>query len=193
MLHNHSDAAHLAASNARSGAGGHTFLGNRNNNKQIHNGPITILAKTIKHVMASAAEAEIAALFMNAKEALPLRITLTELGHPQPPTPLCTDNNTANGIINGIFKQDRSKAIDVRFCWLVDRVQQGQFNVCWDSGKKNLADYFAKHHPPTHHKQVRPICVHSKDSPRSFQGCVERLGRLARAGSNCHAPAAPAA
>ena len=193
ILHNHSDAACLVASNARSRAGGYTFLGNRNNNKQIHNGPITILAKVIKHVMASAAEAEIAALFMNAKEALPLRITLTELGHPQPPTPLCADNNTANGIINGIFKQDRSKAIDMRFYWLVDRVQQGQFNVCWDSGKKNLADYFTKHHPPTHHKQVRPIYVHSKDSPRSFQGCVERLGWLARAGSNCHTPAAPAA
>ena len=143
--------------------------------------------------MASAAEAEIAALLMNARELLPARAALAELGHPQPPTPLCTDNNTAHGIINGIFKQDRSKAIDMRFYWLVDRVKQGQFNVHWGSGKRNLADYFAKHHPPSHHRKVRPIYVHTKESPKTFQGCVERLGWLARAGSNCHARHAPAA
>ena len=83
----------------------------------------TILAKAIKHVVASAAEAETAALLMNAKEALPLRITLTELGHPQPPTPMKTDNTTAQGIINGTLKQQQSKAIDMRFYWLKDRVE----------------------------------------------------------------------
>ena len=75
--------------------------------------------------MASAAEAEIAALFMNARDLLPIRTTCAELGHPQPATPIRMDNNTANGIINGIFKEDRSKAIDMRFYWLVDRVEQG--------------------------------------------------------------------
>ena len=192
ILHNHSGAACLAAPQARSRAGGYTFLGNRGSKQQIHNGPITIIAKVIKHAMASAAEAEIAALFMNARELLPIRATLAELGHPQPPTPLCTDNNTAHGIINGIFKQGRSKAIGMHFCWLAGRVQQGQFNVRWGSGKKNLADYFTKHHPPSHHRQVRSIYVHTKESPSSFQGCVERLGRLAQDASSWHrhAPAA---
>ena len=46
--------------------------------------------------------------------------TLEELGHPQPPTPIKTDNTTANGIINGTVKQQRSKAIDMRFYWLKD-------------------------------------------------------------------------
>jgi len=86
--------------------------------------------------MASAAESEIAALFMNARELLPLRTTCAELGHKQPATPMRTDNNTASGIINGIFKQDRSKAIDMRFYWLIDRVKQGQFKVYWESEKK---------------------------------------------------------
>ena len=63
---------------------------------------------------------------------------------------------------NGVFKQDRSKVIDMCFCWLADRAQQKQHDVCWDSGKRNLADHFAKHHPPSHHKQVRPICAHTK-------------------------------
>ena len=48
-------------------------------------------------------------------------------------------------------------------------------------------------HPTSHHKKVRPIYVHTKESPKTFQGCVERLGWLARAGSNCHASHAPAA
>ena len=47
--------------------------------------------------MASAAESEIGAAFDNAREALPLRQALIDLGHPQPPTPIRTDNSTANG------------------------------------------------------------------------------------------------
>ena len=177
ILRNHSDAAYLVAPMARSRAGGYTFLGNAASNKnQINNGFISIIAKVIKHVMASAAEAEIAALFMNARGLLPLRAALEELGHPQPPTPMQTDSNTASGIINGIFKQDRSKAIDMRFYWLVDRVKQGQFNVCWGSGKKSLAGYFTKHHPPSHHKRLRPAYLHAKHSPSSLQG---RAGLLA--------------
>jgi hypothetical protein len=45
--------------------------------------------------MSSAAEAEIGAVFRNAKEGAVLRTTLEELGHPQPPTPMETDNTTA--------------------------------------------------------------------------------------------------
>jgi hypothetical protein len=70
--------------------------------------------------MSSAAEAEVGALFMNAKGLIPLRITCEELGHIQPPTPMRTDNNTAEGIMNGTIKQNRSKAIDMRFYWLKD-------------------------------------------------------------------------
>ena len=64
---------------------------------------------------ASAAEAELGALFHNGKEACPLRIGLEELGHPQPATPMAMDNNTASGIITNTVKQKRSKAIDMRF------------------------------------------------------------------------------
>jgi hypothetical protein len=59
----------------------------------------------MREVVSSAAEAELAALFHNGKEACPIRITLEELGHPQPPTPLTTDNNTASGISNDTVKQ----------------------------------------------------------------------------------------
>ena len=67
ILHNHSDAAYLVATGARSRAAGYKYLGNDMKNKQIINGPISIIAKIIKGVMASAAEAEIGALYMNAR------------------------------------------------------------------------------------------------------------------------------
>ena len=108
-----SDAAFLICPEARSRAGGFFFLGNRDNN--FFNGPIHILAKIIKAVLASASEAEVAALFLNAREAVPLRQGLIEMGHPQPATPLKTDNSTATGIINKTIKQKRSKAMDMRF------------------------------------------------------------------------------
>ena len=195
ILHNHSDAAYLVATGARSRAAGYTYFGNNKNNKQIINGPISIIAKIIKGVMSSAAEAEIAALYMNAREILPLRVTCEELGHPQPPTPMQTDNNTASGIINGTFNQARSKAIDMRFYWLLDRTAQQQFNIYWDRGIKNLADYFSKHHSGKHHKEVRPIFLNTNNSPSSLQGCIKLLAlrapklkpftRLA-GDNNCH-------
>jgi hypothetical protein len=135
--------------------------------------------------MSSAAEAEIGALFMNAKAIIPLRITCEELGHKQPATPMRTDNNTAEGIMNGTIQQNRSKEIDMRFYWLKDRVEQGQFRIYWEPGHANLADYYTKHHPHCHHKRVRPVYTYKKQSPVTLQGCVELLSRhLPKAGTN---------
>ena len=68
--------------------------------------------------MASATEAELGAMYINAREAIACRHTLQELGHQQPPTPIITDNLAAQGIINKTMKQRRSKAMDMRFHWL---------------------------------------------------------------------------
>eukprot|EP00957_Ditylum_brightwellii_P107445 8197854-Ditylum_brightwellii.AAC.1 len=51
------------------------------------------------------------------------------MGHPQPPTPIMTDNSTASGIVNSSIKQHWSRAIDMRFYWVKDRVQQGYFSL----------------------------------------------------------------
>jgi hypothetical protein len=55
------------------------------NDKKLTNGAILIISKVLKHVMSSAAEAEIGAVFLNAKEGAVLRTTLEEWGHKQPP------------------------------------------------------------------------------------------------------------
>ena len=131
-----SDAACLVAPEAKSRAGGCHHLTTKDG--QLFNGPALILAKAIKNVMASEAEAKIGALFMNAQEAVALRNCLEAMGHPQPPTSIKTDNNTAQGIINNTMKQKRSKAIYMRFHWLRDRVNQNQFHVYWESGEDQL-------------------------------------------------------
>ena len=94
--------------------------------------------------MASAAEAELGGLYMNATEAISLRICLEELGHKQPPTPIRTDNSTAHGIINKTVKQRQSKSMDILFYWLIDRAEQGRFKIMWAPGKEKLTYYFKK-------------------------------------------------
>ena len=90
-----------------------------------------MVAKILNMITSSAMETEVAATFYNAKEAIPFRVTLAEMGHPQPPTPMKVDNETAIGFLKITMKQKRSKAIDMRFYWVRDRVNQNQFMLYW--------------------------------------------------------------
>ena len=150
----HSDASYLSEPKARSRAGGHFFLSNEATIPQ-NNGAVLNLAHIIKHVMSSATEAELAALYIMAREAVYIRIILEEMGHKQPPTPIQTDNAMAEAVCNGKIQPKRTKAIDMRFHWLRDRQCQEQFRIYWQPGKSNYADYWTKHHPAKHHKHTR--------------------------------------
>ena len=99
-----------------------------------------------------------------------------EIGYPQPATPTQTKNSIASGIMNGTIKQQKSKAIDMQFYWLKDRVGQQMFKAYWAPGKFNLADpFFAEYHPTTLVKKVKRIYLHEPNSPQSLQGWVEVL------------------
>jgi hypothetical protein len=104
---------------ARSRAGGHFFMSD-SNEYSPNNGAIHTNASIIKAVMSSAAEAELGALYLNAKEAIYLRQILHEMRHTQLRTPICTDNTTAEGVINNKIQPKRTKAMDMRFHWLRD-------------------------------------------------------------------------
>ena len=159
-----SDASYLSEPKARSRAGAIFFLSDKPTNPKeppqtqpTQNGVVYALAKIINNVMSSAMEAEIGATFLAAKEAVPLRTALEEMGHPQPPTPMQVDNSTAVSFVNDTIKHKRSKAIDMRFHWVKDRVKQGQFIIYWVPGQDNkIADYVTKHHPASHHIKMRP-------------------------------------
>jgi hypothetical protein len=71
----HSDASYLSKPNACNRAGGHFFLSNNSpipeNNRAILN-----ITKIICTVMSSAVEDKLGALFINAKQAVPMQTTL---------------------------------------------------------------------------------------------------------------------
>ncbi len=92
-----------------------------------NNGAIENIAKVIDSVVSSAAEAELGALFINAREAVHLRRILVEMGHPQPKTPVQTDNSTAKGFINSKIQPKQTKSMDMRFEWLKDRESKNLF------------------------------------------------------------------
>ena len=88
---------------------------------------------------------------------MPLRHVLTEMGHPQPPTIIHTDNTTTTGFANDNIQLKRSKSWDMNLHWLRDKETKKDINVTWGPGKNNTADYFTKvSHTMLHHKQTRP-------------------------------------
>ena len=165
ILKLHSDSSYLNAVGARSRQGGHLYLGNKSE-PDILNGAVLNLAAIMKMVLSSAAEAVFCALFHNTKEATPLHTTLEELGHPQPPTPVLVDNSTAIGLANDTVTQQRSCAIDMHFYWVRDRINQQQYHVYWAPAHQNLADYFTKHHTPSHQRKMCKYFVYTTASPK---------------------------
>ncbi len=153
----HSNASYLNEEEARSQAGGHHFLSEDlpfpPNNGAIHN-----VAEIIKGVMSSAAEAELGAMYINACKAVKERIILNAMGHKQPATPVQVDNSMAKGIVNKRVQPKRTKAMDMHFHWLQDcSINQKQFQFYWLPGPTNYADYWTKHHPAAHHRNMRPV------------------------------------
>jgi hypothetical protein len=119
----HSDASYLSEPKSCSRAGGHMFMAGKDeiptNNRAVLN-----ISQIIRAVMSSAAEAELGALFINAKTAVPLRQMLNELRHLQPHTPMQTDNATAHALLTNRILPKALKAMDMRFHWLRCRDSQ---------------------------------------------------------------------
>ena len=166
ILHIDTDASYLVLPGAKSRIAGYYYLAQH---PPLHgtptptmNGAIHVECRTLKHVVASAAEAETGGLFANSQLALPIRQSLHALGHKQPPTPLKTDNSTAYKFVHNDMKQKMSKSWDMRFNWLRDKtVIQKLLRIYWEVGSKNWADYFTKHHAPSHHKAMRRVYIYS--------------------------------
>ena len=120
------------------------------------------MAKIIKSVMSSAAEAELSALFINCREAIPARQALEKMGHKQPPIPMQTDNTTAHGFVTNNIASKQLKSMDTRIHWLRCRALQGQFRHYWQPGPTNLGDCVTKHHASIHHRAVHPTFLTPK-------------------------------
>ena len=181
-----SDAAYLVAPKARSRIAGYFSLGPHTTDPKPH-GPILIECRTLRHVVASSAEAEIAGVFHNAQVAIPLRRILLALGHPQDQTPIHTDNSTAASFVIDNITQRRSKSWDMRYYWLRDKIARATFKVLWESAKNNSADYFTKHFTGKYHRNTRTKYV-LDDTPSSpARVCYSSTGATCEDGAHIRA------
>jgi hypothetical protein len=77
----HADTGFLNETNAHNWAEAHISLSNDDPFSRV-NGAILSIAQIIKFVMTSAAESELATLFVTAREMIPHRQTLIDMGYP---------------------------------------------------------------------------------------------------------------
>ncbi len=147
----HNNASYLSKPKARSQAGGHMFMAGTEE-IPINNRAVLNILQIIKTVMSLAVEAELGTLFINAKIAASMQCTLEELGHLQPRTPIQTNNSTAHTLLTKKILPKALKAMDMQFHWLRCRSTQNQYRFYWRPGTQNIADYWTKHHPASHHK-----------------------------------------
>jgi hypothetical protein len=82
---------------------------------------------------------------------------------------------TEYSIVNETIKQKRSKAMDMRYHWLTNRVRKKKFDIYWRLGRENLGDYHTKHHSAQHHKDMRHLILHEANSLQVLRGCVKLL------------------
>ena len=134
ILHIDSDASYLSEPRSRSRTGGDYYLSSIPTDPKKYpnlpppaNGPIHTECRILKHVVASAAKAEVRGLFHNGQTSVPLRITFHELGFTSPPISIKTDNSMAEGIVTATVRQKSSKAMEMQFYWMKDRLKQKYF------------------------------------------------------------------
>ena len=146
----HSNASFLPEPGSCSQVGAHIFL-SKDDPIPCTNGPILSISQTIKFVMASAAEAKLAAMYHMACKMIPLRNALEDMGWKQPKSPIQTNNAAAAGFIQDTIIQRHIKMIWMHLHWLHCRAAQDQFHFYWAKGSTNLVDYHTKNHLPTYH------------------------------------------
>ena len=180
----HSDTSYLSVAQARSRASGVHFLsegppepGNPEDLVPTTNSILLVVCKIMHNIMASAAEAKYGTILVNSQKYVPIPTTLSEMGRKKGHTAIQVDSSTAVGIATKEFRQKKSKAMDMRFYWINNRIKQGQFRVFWRQGPEKLGDYHSKHHPPEHHIAVCSKYLHVNNLCL-LQGCVNSTVRV---------------
>ncbi len=188
ILNIHFDALYLSKLNAHSCACRHFFMGWKQDPiKPIKlNNTFFSLCAILRFISASTAKAKLGASFLNCKQATIFWLTLQEMSHLKPPTPINGNNSTAVGIANNTVKRQRSRSMEMQFFWVADAVAPKKFDIKYFPGRENLADYQSKHHTGTHHVVVCPWYLHKPKfvfklpracKPSTLKGCVGTCSR----------------
>ena len=108
ILAAHSDTGLNNDSKARSRAGADIFL-SEDEPTPKRNGAVLAIAQIMKLAMSLVAEVELGALYITAKETVPVRQTLIEMGWKQPQSPIQTDNSTLTGVVKKPSSNEKEK------------------------------------------------------------------------------------
>ncbi len=78
------------------------------------------------------------------------------------------DNTVAIGLAKGTINAKRSKAMDMRFFWIVNRIKQKKYQVAHISGMWNLSDHFSKPLPKHKFYQFLKLIAINLDSEKTL-------------------------
>ena len=90
------------------------------------------------------------------------------MDHKQPETHLKIDNSTTGVFLKSGMKPKHPKTRDIKWYWLRDKEVLDQLIVYWYRGTNNENDYFTKHHPQIHHRQMKPCYIHTSNLARTI-------------------------
>ncbi len=139
-----SDASFSSEQRSRSRIGGVLFIGGLNKDNEPETAAIQVISEVSNIVADSAAEAEYIAVHAVMKRAVHIRYILEDLGFAQDTTIHRCDNKCAVGLANKTTNDKRTKHIHRRIHWVQDQTELSIFNVIWEPGSTNIADFFTK-------------------------------------------------
>jgi hypothetical protein len=115
ILNIHLEAVYLSEPNAQSYTCGIFFMGWKPKSGEYIclNGAFHVSLMIMKFVVASTTEAELGAIYHNCQTGIIFRLTLVEMSHTQPKTPVHCDNTTAVSITNNSIKRQCTRSIEM--------------------------------------------------------------------------------
>jgi hypothetical protein len=152
-----SDASHQSLDHSGSVVASYIHLVNRDSDDTFVNSPTATICRRSRTVCSAASETEYASLYETGCALMPVRNILAALDFPQETTTIYTDNLIAKNICARLVRPKRSKAIDMRYHWIRDRVDDKYFDVVWlPSTSKSImcVDALTKIHPVKKHEEL---------------------------------------
>ena len=119
----------------------------------VAGGPVLWKSKKQTYVASSTTEAEFTNLLPAGQAVLWIWNALKELGAEQStPTVLYTDSANGAAMALNPLQSARTRCIDIRYKWVIDRVSKGVLKVDHVSGKQMPADGLTKPLSPELHR-----------------------------------------
>jgi len=110
----------------------------------VAGGPVLWKSKKQTFVAALTTEAEFANLTPTGQAILWIRNLLDEYCQQPKPTVLYTDSANARTVVLNPNKTARTRTIDIRYKWIIDRVKKNEFDVIQIPGEEMIADGLTK-------------------------------------------------